>query len=233
MTLDPNELRVQRFTATDTDVVRACQALRYRVYHHELGLDTPDMDHQLGLDVERRDPTCDFLVARDRAGQVLGCVRLQVDRPPSFYAEDEFELTDPFWSSQRFAEGARFVVEPALRDSVVPIALFSAFRDACRAEGIKQLLSVAIVSGALQDRRRLAGLVRFLLPRVKLAAQRARPAAGYELPLSDRDELAATEPTTDVPPMLRLLASGRTTLCSAPAYCRRFGTFNFLLVTRL
>lgn len=215
-------------------LVEACQRLRYRIYRGELGLDTPDMDHQRAIDVEARDPFCRFLVAKDDHGEVLGCVRMQSARPPSFYAEDEFVLQDPWWREQQLVEGARFVVAPAARAQQISLLLFQAFRDLARREGRSTLLSVAIVPAADASRAQLAALTHYVQTRVALHTERACPAPGYELEPSTPAELAAhAETPVTIPPMLRLLATRRTTLCSPPAYCRRFRTFNFLLATQL
>ncbi len=218
----------------NADLLRRCQALRYAVYGHDLGLDTPDLDHVRSLDVEARDDICDFAAVHDDDGDVLGCIRMQPPGRGSFYAELEFDLLGEAWAIPH-VEGARFAVRRSERDGPVPLLLFQAFRRYCRERGIDHVLSVAILRGLREDRARAATLTRFLLERTTFEPSRGRPAPGYELAPPTREELASAPALSphEGSPMLRLLANGRTTTCSEPAYCTRFGTFNFMLSTRL
>jgi hypothetical protein len=222
-------------SATDSGMLTRCQALRYRVYHHDLGLDMPDLDHARQLDIEERDEDCDFAAVVGDGHEVLGCIRMQPPGRAPYYAELEFDLLGPSWNEELCVEGARFAVESSERNGPVPLLLFQAFRRYCRELGIRRVLSVAIIRGALDDRRRSARLTRFLFDRTAVALDRGRPARGYELEPPSAVELERAGPLLgeEATPMLRLLANPRTTLCSQPAYCRRFGTFNFLLTTRI
>lgn len=227
--------QVVHFSGADQSLLLRCQALRYRVYHLDLGLDTPDLDHAAKLDVEARDPVCDFAAVFDTSGEVLGCLRMQpADRRP-FYAELEFDLLGDTWTEAPHVEGARFAVVARERNGVVPMMLFNAFRRYCRDRGAERVLSVAIIRGEASDRARLAALTRYVVDRTERATDRGRPARGYEIDPPTADELATAEDVeaSTLPPMLRLLAQPRTTLASQPAYCRRFGTFNFLLTTSI
>lgn len=227
------------FSGTERGLLRRCQALRYRVYRHDLGLDMPDLDHGAKIDVEERDPRCDFAAVLDARpatrGEVLGCIRMQPAERRPFYAELEFDLLGPTWAATKLVEGARFAVTSTERHGPVPLLLFQAFRRYCRERSVDHVLSVAIVAGDAEDGARAARLTRYLFERTELDLDRGRPAAGYQLAPPTRAELAAVGAllAEEASPMLRLLANRRTTLCSPPAYCRRFGTFNFLLSTRL
>lgn len=61
----------QIFTGADRDLLTQCQELRYRVYHRDLGLDMPDLDHVAKVDVEDRDPHSDFAAVLDGRPVVL------------------------------------------------------------------------------------------------------------------------------------------------------------------
>ena len=227
------------FSGAERDLLRRCQALRYRVYHGDLGLDMPDLDHAEKIDVEERDPQCDFAAVLDGGpagrGEVLGCIRMQPAERRPFYAELEFDLLGPTWPGAGLVEGARFAVTAAERDGPIPLLLFQAFRRYCRERSVERVLSVAIIRGDVEDRARAARLTRYVVERAEVALDRGRPARGYELAPPTSLEIAAAGDLLpeEASPMLRLLATRRTTLCSEPAYCRRFGTFNFLLTTRL
>lgn len=226
------DLEVLTFNqAAEPSLTEAVQRLRYAVYHHDLGLDTPDMDHVRGVDVEDNDLRCDCVIVK-RAGDIVGCLRLQPSGRGAFYAEKEFTLLGPTWKGARFVEGARFAVRPQDRHGGAAIRLFAAFRDYCRAHDISRLISVCIVSDAERRPAVPAGILRWLLSKgVRFALDRGRPAPGYEHDLSGA--AAAWLDPASLPPMMHMLANPRTTLSSAPAYCRRFDTWNFLLVTQL
>jgi|GEM_PF-3566249 len=231
----PRPTRTVVFSGADTELLARCQALRYRVYRHDLGLDTPDLDHEREVDIEERDPICDFAAALGARGDVLGCIRMQPPDRGRFYAELEFDLLGETWADVPHVEGARFAVRASERNGPVPLLLFQAFRRYCRDHAIDHVLSVAILRGDRNDRARAASLTRYLIERTTFAPSRGRPAAGYELRPPTHEELAAAPELgpDEASPMLRLLANDRTTTCSEPAYCARFGTFNFLLSTRL
>jgi len=231
---------VARFAASDDlEALRRCQRLRYRVYCEELGFDPPDMDHVRRLDVQANDPVCDLLmVTRKDDGELAGTIRIQGPGAGPYYAEDEFVLDGAWWQGRQLVEGARFAVSPAYRDGVVPLLLFRAFRDGCRERRLTDLVSVVLIPDTGQDPQIPLRALRWLIGRVELEMDRARPRPGYLYApfasLSPAD-LADVPPAADrsLPPMLRMLATPRSTLCSPPAYCRKFGTWNFLLVTDL
>jgi hypothetical protein len=222
-------------SASDPGLLRACQALRYRVYHHDLGLDMPDLDHAQRIDAEERDASCDFVAAVSSDGAVLGCLRMQPPGRGPYYADREFVRSGSFWDQAEHVEGARFVVTLAERGGPVPLLLFQAFRRYCRELRIRRFLSVVMIPAREDDRQRLARLCRYLGERVDVRPEHGHPRPGYELaPPTDAELHRAGEPGADeLPPMLQVLATPRSTLCAPPAYCRRFGTFDFLLSTRL
>jgi hypothetical protein len=236
----PQRFEVHVFPyARRPDLALLCQRLRYAIYHRDLGLDTPDMDHEAAIDIEANDPICDFVAVTRPSGEVIGTIRLQPRRPegPPLYAELEFELLGPFWRDVRCVEGARFAVAEPYRGGRVPLLLFAAFRDYCRERAMDHLVSVVVVPDAEARPALARGILRWLAPRVGFALDRGAPQPSYvhpDLPLitADQGEAIPVE-AEDVPPMLRMLAGPRTTLCSPPAYCRRFHTWNLLFVTRL
>jgi hypothetical protein len=231
---------VTRFAAIDDpEALRRCQRLRYRVYHEELGLDPPDMDHTRRLDVQANDPVCDLLmVTRKDDGEIAGTVRIQGPGTGRYYAEDEFVLEGPWWHGRTLVEGARFAVSPAYRDGAVPLLLFQAFRARCHERGWTDLVSVVLLPDARQEPQIPLRALRWLSGRVRFELDRARPRPGYvyeplaALSVEDLGDVTPAMPGA-LPPMLRLLATPRSTVCAPPAYCRKFGTWNLLLVTDL
>ncbi len=222
----------------------ACQALRYRVYHHDLGLDTDDMDHARGLDLETNDAVSDLLaVTDDKTGEVVGTLRLQQSggaRP--LLVEREFELVDPWFRERPLVEGARFAVAAAYRNGPVPLMLFDGMRRWSRRNGILDLIGIAILPDPAMDVGVARPVFDWIAHRTTIALARARPAPGYAVDAWDAsvsDDVVvdpAVESVVDVsalPPMVKMLSNRRATLCSVPGYCRSFRAWSFLLTTRL
>jgi putative hemolysin len=224
--------------ASRPDLVLACQRLRYEVYRRDLGLDTEDMDHARGLDIEEGDSACHFIAAqRAEDGAIVGCLRAQTSGDRPFYAERDFVFQGPWWRERTLAEGARFAVQEAHRNSKVPLLLWSGFRAFCRARGAGHLISVSIVPDPEPRPETALAVLGWLRDHVAFDLGRARPAPGYEIALDlspGRGALpaAAIDPS-ELPPMIRMLANRRSTLCSVPAYCRRFRAWSFLFITRI
>src|SRR5688572_17972501 len=189
--------RVVHFSGNERALLEECQSLRYRVYHHDLGLDTPDLDHEARLDIEERDDVCDFAAVRGTGGAIVGCIRMQPEGRGSFYAELEFDLLGDTWTSTRHVEGARFAVTTEERGGPVPLFLFQAFRRYCRRSGATKILSVAIIRGEEGDRVKLAQLTKLLYARTNVDLARGRPARGYEIDPPTNAELAAA-PSLDL-----------------------------------
>ena len=98
LTQGDHEIRL----AADAAEVEAAQALRYRVFYHEMGArPSPEME-AVGRDFDSFDDLCDHLLVIDRskgggAAGVVGTYRLlrgeQAERAGRFYSEDEYDIT--------------------------------------------------------------------------------------------------------------------------------------------
>lgn len=228
---------VLRELAADDPLVVACQALRYRVYREDLGLDTLDMHHDVSLDIEASDPASDFFAVLDEAtGEVVGTLRAQLSGGPiPLCAEREFDLLDPWFAARRLVEGARFAVAREHKDGLAPLMLFDAFRRYCRRAGVDHVVSIAIVPDAAPDPALSRFVFDWIAARTEVDLARAVPAAGFE-PVGWDDGPPAPPPPEGIvrlPAMVRTLAHRRSTLSSIPGYDRRFRAWNFLLTTDL
>ena len=112
--------------ALDADEIAAAQAVRYEVFHREMGagLGSPTAEHR---DADRFDAACDHLVVLDRSipgpghRQIVGTYRLLrqdvADSGVGFYSSHEFELDGLVarHPGRRFLELGRSCVLPAYR----------------------------------------------------------------------------------------------------------------------
>lgn len=78
--------------ACDESEIRACQRLRFEVFHNELGEGLPE-NEALGLDVDSFDEQCDHIMVMSK-DQVIGTYRVLWGPHASqgFYSETEFQL---------------------------------------------------------------------------------------------------------------------------------------------
>jgi len=114
--------------AQDSRDIRAAQALRFDIFHREMGANLPPEAIAAGLDADIHDENCDHLLVEDLAGGdpvVVGTYRLlrqQVAEPRGgFYSAGEFDLS-PLLAHSRgsghsLLELGRSCVAPGYRDS--------------------------------------------------------------------------------------------------------------------
>ena len=144
--------RPPRFTtliAADIEMIRAAQALRYRVFAEEMGarLHSPEP----GLDIDDIDPYCDHLVVFDtHRHQVIGCTRLlrddQAARLGQFYSESEFHLAGILALPGRLLEVGRTCVDSSYRGGVVIASLWSGLAEYVRQHNFDYLMGCASIS---------------------------------------------------------------------------------------
>ncbi|WP_423738577.1 GNAT family N-acetyltransferase [Chelativorans petroleitrophicus] len=113
--------------AREEEEIAAAQAVRFRVFHQELGARLPAITAQEERDADRFDAVCDHLLVIDTesAGptedRVVGTYRLlpqeRAAMTGGFYSEDEFELNRLIerHHGRRFLELGRSCVLPAYR----------------------------------------------------------------------------------------------------------------------
>jgi putative hemolysin len=106
--------------ATGAHDIDAAQALRYRVFHEELGATLAS--HSPGRDVDDFDAVCDHLIIRDHGtgGSVVGTYRLLrrsvAERCGGFYSATEFDIVPLLNHPGELLELGRSCVAPAYRN---------------------------------------------------------------------------------------------------------------------
>lgn len=181
--------------AAGDDEVRACQALRYRVFAEELGARLPSA--QLGLDVDAFDEHCMHLLVRDSAtGAVAATTRLLLDRDARraglFYSETEFHLEPILALKARILEVGRTCIHPDYRHGAAIAVLWAGLARVVAMHEIDYLIGCASLPMSDEGGQALALFDRLVPqylvppalrvePRLPVAAQ--RPTAGIAAPV--------------------------------------------------
>jgi putative hemolysin len=225
-----------RFAWTRADL-HAVQALRFRVFHEELGEGAPAAAES-GRDEDARDPWFHHLMICHRdTGDVVGTYRLQTAVMAAtrhgFYSASLFELgAIPGAILDRAVEVGRACVAPAHRSGRVLRLLWRGLARYLQWNDKRFLFGCCSLAGTDTDTAREAWRVlharQALHDRVIVwprAETRALPDDGRSRPLTTAESLTA--PLT--PLFDGYLALGAK-VCSAPAVDREFGTTDFLVL---
>lgn len=137
------------FMAESESLIKAAQALRYRVFAKEMGANLKSAAE--GLDYDDIDPYCDHLVVFDNIeNKIAGYTRLlNQDRAHllgRFYSQDEFDLAPILALPGSFLEVGRTCVDPDYRGGAVLTTLWSALVQYALAGGYHYLLGCASIT---------------------------------------------------------------------------------------
>ncbi len=165
--------------ASNNDMLRAAQALRYDVFVRELGAEGPLVDHALGIERDAYDEVCDhFLLFDDAIGRVVGVYRLireeQAAEVGRFYSEVEFDLDRIKSSGRPLLELGRSCLLPEYRGSAAMYHLWSGLAKYVDEHQIGIMFGVASFPGT--NTEHLAGPLSLLHQR-HLADASIRPVA--------------------------------------------------------
>jgi putative hemolysin len=146
-----NKARPRRFTtfvASDSETIRAAQALRYHVFAEEMGARLHSLEP--GLDIDDIDPYCDHLVVYDtQCHKVIGCTRLlrddQAARLGRFYSESEFQLDNILALSGRLLEVGRTCVDSTYRGGAVLACLWTGLAEYVQQHNFDFLMGCASI----------------------------------------------------------------------------------------
>ncbi|HEY0836986.1 MAG TPA: GNAT family N-acyltransferase [Azospirillum sp.] len=213
----PSSLEVR--LAADAREIDAAQALRYRVFHDEMGATLAS--GVAGRDVDAFDAACDHLVILDHeaapGGAVVGTYRLMrrsmAERCGGFYTATEFDIAPLLAYPGELLELGRSCVDPVYRTGATMQLLWQGISAYVLRHGVGLMFGCASLPGT--DLDALAPALAYL-HRNHLAppALRARALSGRRVdldPLAVRaasgDEVAARfEPragTAGLPPLLK------------------------------
>ena len=186
--------------AAGDDEVRACQALRYRVFAVEMGARV-DSAH-LGLDIDAFDEHCMHLLVRDSAtGEAVATTRLLLDRDARragmFYSETEFHLEPILALKARILEVGRTCIHPEYRNGAAIAVLWAGLARVVAMHEIDYLIGCASLPMSDEGGQALALFDRLVPQYLVPPALRVAP----RLPVTaTRPTVGATVP---VPPLLK------------------------------
>jgi putative hemolysin len=217
--------------------LHAVQALRYRVFHEELGHRSPAAQAD-GRDDDGRDPWFHHLMIVHRdSGAVVGTYRLQTAIMAAtrygFYSASLFELgAMPGSVLQQAVEVGRAAVDPQHRSGRVLQLLWRGLARYLRWNSKRYLFGCCSIDGTearvAQDSWRILHARRALHDRI-LVRPRAEVCAladdGRARPLIDAPSLDAP-----LPPLFDGYLSLGGRVCGAPAVDRDFGTTDYLVL---
>jgi putative hemolysin len=149
-----------RLAKTDRDV-QAAQRLRYLVFVEELGGDGPGVDHAARRESDGFDPFCDHLLLIDQRRNaaaledVIGVYRLLpgsrvgsgAGQAPTFYCDQEYDLTPLRVSGRSLLELGRSCVHPDYRGGTAVHLLWVGLGAYVKEQAIDILFGVASFHG--------------------------------------------------------------------------------------
>lgn len=142
----PRSLVVEIASAPED--ILAAQRLRHDVFAIEMGARV--IGHEHGLDIDRYDPHCAHLLAREGAdGRVVACLRLldgtSAMRAGGYYSQQEFDMTRVLLQPGKILEVGRTCVARDRRDGATLSALWSGLAREALARGADHLIGCASV----------------------------------------------------------------------------------------
>ncbi|OYD83778.1 hypothetical protein CHT98_13375 (plasmid) [Azospirillum brasilense] len=212
-TTSPRAARLEVRLASDAHEIDAAQALRYRVFHEELGATLACQSPS--RDVDDFDAVCDHLVILDHEarGAVVGTYRLLrrsvADRHGGFYSATEFDLAPLYSHPGELLELGRSCVDPAYRNGATMQLLWQGVAAYVLRYGVTLMFGCASLPGTNIDA--LAPTLAYL-HRHHLAppALRARALPDRRIAL---DRLSASEVSGDT---VVMQLDARTTVTGLP-----------------
>ncbi len=206
---DDLELRLAR----TRQEVRAAQALRFRVFHDEMGAAVRGRGLWLRRDIDRFDRFCDHLIVLDRRHRgyrprVVGTYRLlrgsvAVARQ-GFYTADEFDLSPLMPRASELLELGRSCVDPQYRSRGVMQFLWKGIAEYLVAHDIKLMLGCASFPGT--DPEAIGHALSFLHHRHRLPDElrpRALPQRYVDMARLGEDEVDAARVRQEMPPLVK------------------------------
>jgi putative hemolysin len=216
--------------ARTPQVLRAAQALRWRVFAEELGARLSS--REAGIDQDLFDAHCDHLVVRDEdSGEVVGTYRIlppeAARRVGCYYAESEFDLTRLRLLRARMVEVGRSCIHPDYRNGAVITLLWAGLARYMQAQGHQYLAGCA--SMGMADGGHAAASVYARLSERHMAPIEYRVFPRWPLPLERLDANAGGE----LPALVQGYLRAGAWVCGEPAWDPDFNTADFFLLLPL
>lgn len=193
--------------------VRAAQALRYRVFHNEMGAGVSSRSLWLKRDIDSFDPLCDHLIVVDRSQghwpvRVVGTYRLLRGsvalRHNGFYTAAEFDLGPLMDQADKILELGRSCVDRKFRTGGTMQLLWRGIADYILRYDIKWMLGCASFPGT--NPADFSHALSFLYHR-HLLPQNIRPRALSQhfvaMGILAPEALDRTKVRTQMPPLLK------------------------------
>lgn len=213
--------------AAGDDDVRACQALRYRIFAEEQGARLASA--ALGLDIDEFDAYCLHLLVRDSAtGEVVATTRLLLDRDAKraglFYSETEFHLDPILALNARILEVGRTCIHADYRTGNAIAVLWAGLARIVEMHDIDYLIGCASLPMLDEGAQALAVYDRLSTQYLVVPELRVEP----RLPVSAAH--AAADITMALPPLLKAYLRLGAQIGGAPCWDPLFNVADLLIV---
>lgn len=205
--------------------IAAAQRLRHDVFAIEMGARV--IGHEVGLDLDRYDPHCAHLLAREGAGgRVIACLRIldgmSAMRAGGYYSQQEFDMTRVLLQPGKILEVGRTCVARDRRNGATLSALWNGLAREALARGADHLVGCASVPFD-PETEALSPLTESLKPYWSEDDLRVFPRRPVP-----RD---AEEPSNDarLPPLLGAYLRLGARVCGEPSWDPEFGTADYFV----
>jgi putative hemolysin len=213
--------------AHNDELIRAAQALRYRVFVEEMGAHI--VCREPGIDRDLFDAYCDHLLVQDdETGEVVGTYRIlpphQARKLGSYYSDTEFDLTRLAHLREQLVEIGRSCVHPDYRSGATITLLWAGLAEYMRKNQYNYLIGCASVS--IADGGHVAASLYRKLAKDKLAPVEWRVFPRCPLPISTLNHRL----DTDIPPLIKGYLRAGALICGEPAWDPDFNTADLFIL---
>jgi putative hemolysin len=213
--------------AHSEELIRAAQALRYRVFVEEMGARI--VCREPGIDRDLFDAYCDHLLVQDdETGEVVGTYRIlpphQARKLGSYYSDTEFDLTRLGHLREQLVEIGRSCVHPDYRSGATITLLWAGLAEYMSKNNYNYLIGCASVS--IADGGHVAASLYRKLSKDKLAPVEWRVFPRCPLPISTLNQRLDTE----IPPLIKGYLRAGALICGEPAWDPDFNTADLFIL---
>lgn len=218
--LGAGEGRYQVRLASNTDDIRASQALRYKIFAEEMGAELASAAQ--ALDVDELDPFCRHLLVYDQQQQLLVASTRILDDVGAeafgrFYSESEFEMHAVKSLLGKKLEVGRTCVHADYRSGAVIGVLWQGLIELMYSGGYQWLFGCASIPWEQGGANVHAVMDRFRRKYMCDASQRVKPKVAVPEQV-DGDALTALR----IPPLLKAYVSLGAEICGEPSWDESF-----------